>query len=365
MVAPCARCVFAFLSPRTPPFPFRLECLPVKRVRYRVPSSPRAPARLSLLAVLAIAWVAPAAAQSVPQSATLPTGINTGGTSFFDGFSKPNPGWTAIQYLRRYDFDAIKDAHGDDVPVFRDPHIGSSVWVTQVAYLSDYKLFGGSLGITALAALVDLDTSFAYDSPVALRDNGAGLGDLTIGPYLQMAPVIRNGRPVFSQRFELDVLAPIGKFDRNRDVNQGAGYWSVLPSWAFSILPTPRWEISGRLNYLYNFRADKASNVPQGDGFVFRNGQAGDAAWLNFASSLEVVKDLHLGINGYYLKQLRDNRTNGERVADSKQTQFYLGPGLSWRIDQKNIFNANFYMPVEVKNAPSGHNVNVQYIHVF
>ncbi len=113
-----------------------------------------------------------------------------------------------------------------------------------------------------------------------------------------------------------------------------------MPSWAFSILPTPRWEISGRLNYIYNFRADKASNVPQFGGFVFHNGQAGDAAWLNFASSVELVKDLHVGINGYYLKQLRDNRTNDMRVA-------------------------NFYMPVQVKNAPSGDNVNFQYVHVF
>ncbi|CBA17518.1 transporter [Xanthomonas albilineans] len=337
----------------------------MNRSRMRFPLPSRIRQRLSVLALLSIVHAAPAAAQSVPQSVTLPTGLDTGGTSFFDGFTSTKPGWAAIQYLRRYDFDAIKDAHGDDVPVFRDPHIGSSVWITQVVYVSGYKMFGGALGFNALAALVDLDASFARNSPMALRANGVGLGDLTIGPYLQMDPVIHDGRPVFSQRFELDALVPIGKFDQHRDINQGSGYWSVLPNWAFSILPTPRWEISGRLNYIYNFRADKASNVPQFGGFVFHNGQAGDAVWLNFASSLELVKDLHIGINGYYLKQLRDNRTNDLRVADSKQTQFYLGPGLSWRIDQHNIFNANFYMPVEVKNAPSGDNVNFQYVHVF
>lgn len=37
------------------------------------------------------------------------------------------PGWTAIEYLRYYDFDAIKNANGDNSPAFRDPNVGVSV----------------------------------------------------------------------------------------------------------------------------------------------------------------------------------------------------------------------------------------------
>ncbi len=320
--------------------------------------------RRPLAAALALA-TAPAWAQAVPQTVQLTSGLNTGGTSFLDGFGRTDPGLTIIQYARYSQLDAIKDSDGDDSPLFRDPRIRSSLLLTQLAYATPYTLGQGRLGLTVLLPLVNLDASFAGSSPVRLRDNGFGLGDITFGPYLQMMPVMRGGRPVFTQRFELDAIAPVGKFDRDRDLNQSSGAWSVVPNWAFTVLPTPQWEISARLNYVYNFRADKASNPPPVPGFVFRNGKAGDAAWLNFATSYALSPSFRLGLSGYYLRQLRDNQTNGQRVADTKQTQFYLGPGGSWQFDRRNILNAAFYAPVEVKNTASGRNVNFQYIHVF
>lgn len=330
-------------------------------------AAPRRPRRRAspLLPFLLALAPAPLLAQSVPQSVSLPTGINTGGTSFMDGFTRTTPGWAVVEYLRYYDLDAIKDAHGDDVPAFRDPRIGTATLLTQIAYVTRYKPFGGVLGFNTIIPLVNLDASFAADSPARLSDNGFGMGDVTFGPYIQMLPLIRDGRPVFVQRFEINAIAPVGKFDRDRNLNQSSGYWSLVPQWAFTVLPTPDWEISARFNYLYNFRADKAPNVAQSEGFRFRNGQAGDAAWVNFASSVALTPAFRLGVNGYYLKQLRDDRTNGQRVAGTKQTQLYAGPGASWKLDDRNIVNANLYLPVEVKNGAAGNSLNVQYIHVF
>ncbi|APO93117.1 hypothetical protein BJD11_21040 [Xanthomonas euvesicatoria] len=257
----------------------------------------------------------------------------------------------------------MKDARGNDIPVFDNPRIDSTVLLTQFAYVTPYHVFGGALGITALVPLVNLDASFGRNSIATLRDNGAGVGDVTFGPYLQMPPVIRNGRPVFSQRFEFDAVAPIGKYDGNRDLNQSSGYWSLIPSYAFTVLPTPNWELSARINYIYNFRSERRPNLPPG--FDFRNGQAGDAGWINFATSWEVAPKLRLGINAYYLTQFRDNRTNDQRVPDSRQRAFYAGPGGVWRFDANNILFANVYLPVEVRNAASGNNVNFEYVHVF
>lgn len=133
------------------------------------------------------------------------------GTSFLDGFTSTTPGLAVVTYLRHNALDAIKDARGNDIRVFDNPRIDSTVLLTQFAYVTPYRLFGGSLGITALVPLVNLDASFGRNSIATLRDNGAGVGDVTFGPYLQMPPVIRNGRAVFSQRFEFDAVAPIGK----------------------------------------------------------------------------------------------------------------------------------------------------------
>lgn len=136
-----------------------------------------------------------------------------------------------------------------------------------------------------------------------------------------------------------------------------------MPNYAVTALPTPHWEISARLNYIDTLRSHRRPNLP--GGVAFRNGQSGDAAWINVATSWEVVSDVRVGINAYSLIQLRDNRTNSQRVADSRPTACYAGPGGAWRVDANTLLFANLYLPVEVKNAASGSNLNVQFVHVF
>lgn len=136
-----------------------------------------------------------------------------------------------------------------------------------------------------------------------------------------------------------------------------------MPNSAVTALPTPHWEISARLNYIDTLRSDRRPNLP--DGVAFRNGQAGDAAWINFTTSWEVVSDVRVGINADSLTQLRDNRSNGQRVANSRQPAFHADPDGAWRVDANNLLFANLYLPVEVKNAASGSNLNVQFVHVF
>ncbi len=85
--------------------------------------------------------------------------------------------------------------------------------------------------------------------------------------------------------------------------------------------------------------------------------------WLNAASSLKLNEQWRVGLSGYYLQQLKDNRTNDQRVPDSKRRQFYIGPGLSWRVDEKNLLNFNVYVPIDVENSVAGNNVNLMFLH--
>ncbi|WP_238692602.1 SphA family protein [Xanthomonas arboricola] len=314
---------------------------------------------------LLLGALAPAAAfaQAVPDTVPVPQGINLGGTSFFDGFGSTQPGWTVIEYLRHAHLNAVLDAQGNDSLAFRDPKISSSAALTQLIYVTPYKWLGGTISVDAIVPLVNQNASFAADSPVRLSDNGFGVGDIAVGAALQMPPVMRNDRILLFQRFALVAFAPVGKFDRDIAINQSTGYWSFSPHWAFTVQPTDNWEVSMRLHYMYNFRTDRAGGVPPIPGFQFRNGQAGDLAWLNFASSVKVTEQLRVGVNGFYLRQLQDNRTNGQRVPDSKRTQFYMGPGLSWRLDPKKVLNFNVYLPVEVKNSVAGNTFNLMFVH--
>jgi hypothetical protein len=83
-------------------------------------------------------------------------------------------------------------------------------------------------------------------------------------------------------------VAPTGGFDASRDLNQSSGFWSITPYLAATVLPIPKWEISTRFSYDYNLSTTRGANPPTFPGFAFHDGQAGQAFWINFASSYEM-----------------------------------------------------------------------------
>ena len=309
-------------------------------------------------AVMALMGASGVANASVHQ----PQGLNLGGTSFMDGFGSNDPGWAYIQLFRVNRINKTTDSNGDSNPLLKDPRIGSELSLHQILYNTDVTIGGGRLGFTAILPLVRVGAKTAADSPVQLHSSsGIGTGDLTLGAYLQMRPVIQDGRPVFSQRFEVDILAPTGQYDAKYSANRGTNYWSVNPSWAMTWLPTKELELSTRLHYLYNSKNTK----PDGVAPFITSYQSGQAVWANFAASYAINQQWRAGVSGYYFKQLSNDKANGATVADSKTVGFAMGPGLFWRMDQHNIFMANFYVPVVNKNNLSGKTLNIRWVHPF
>ncbi|WP_343656772.1 SphA family protein [Paraburkholderia caribensis] len=168
-------------------------------------------------------------AQAAP-NVTEPQGINLGVTSFFDGFSGP-PGFSYLGVLRYTSGTSVKDNSGNDVFAFRSPRVDTFSMLHHLSYTSPLHFLGGTLGFNAILPVIWLRGK--TDQPGAsLVGNGTALGDLTFGPQLQMAPIIGDGgRPVFVQRFEVDVIAPTGQYKHNADLNQSSGYFSLNPYW--------------------------------------------------------------------------------------------------------------------------------------
>jgi len=298
-----------------------------------------------------------------------PAGINLGNTSFFDGFSSTTPGWAYLAYFQYGRYSHITDDSGKDSGGFTRPRIATTVLVNQLAYTTGQTFFDGTahLGFNALLPVAHLDASFNANSPTRLGTR-SGVGDLTLATTLQFDPVIREGRPVFSQRFELGLIAPTGRYSTSADINPGAHFWSLVPNWAATWLPTPRTEVSWRLNYLYNFVNDKPANLPPS---VSRT-QAGQAAWLNFTASYAVLPNLNVGLNGYYFQQLTRDRyryadgsiDNGQDFGDTGKVRlFAIGPGLSWKAGQGNVLNVNLYVQTQARNRNRGNVLNVNWIH--
>jgi len=311
-----------------------------------------------------------------------PAGIDLGLTSFFDGFGKNEPGFVYLTYAFYQVGHQINDDSGNAQTIFGTPKINDFVWINQLALVAPETLFGGAahFGLNVVwATIIALDTDFSTASPAPgfqLKDNGVGTGDLTTGMFLQFRPVLADGRPVFSHRVEFDVIAPIGSYDPLKDINQSSNYASLAPYWAVTVLPVHRLEISARFNYLYNFTNHRPAN-PFPVEPPLDHVKPGQAYWINYAASFEVVNTLHLGVNGYYFRQITQDRytyADGHAdegpanvvLGDTGEAQMLaLGPGLFWDFSKSDKFFFNAYFSLKVDNRPQQSTFNFHYIHDF
>ena len=298
---------------------------------------------------------------SGPAAAYDQPAVNLGFTSFMDGAPPAGPGFYFTQYIQYYTADQLNDADGDALPL-PDPELDAWISLSQFIYLSNRPLLlGGKWGLDLIVPLVSLDIGYGAGGPFP-EDNGSGVGDILVGPFLQWDPIIRNGRPVFMHRLELQMLFPTGKYDEDKELNPGSNFFSFNPYWAGTLFITPQWTFSSRIHYLWNAKNDDPNRAFVGA----EDTQAGQAIHLNFASSYEVIpKALRLGVNGYYLKQLTDTEVDGEDLPDSKEAVFAVGPGALLSLSQDNHIFFNAYWETMAENRTEGSRFTLRWVYHF
>jgi len=284
---------------------------------------------------VALAAVAPLARAQV----TLPA-VNLGDTSFEDGIAFP--GLLVEEILGYASADHFRDEHGGKVPGSNSMTAVSAV--THIAWISNWRLLGANYGIEALLPLVDVDLATSFGPNGRER----GVGDLTVSPLvLQWGVAQVFGMPVF-QRFVVDVGLPTGSYSANRSVNPGANVYTVNPYYAFTVVAGSKLEISGRLHYLWCSENE--------DPFVAlgaRSIQPGQAVHANAAASYEVAEGVRIGISGYALRQVTDDRIDGKVIPGSAEQVFGIGPGL--RLGARGLWlYLNGYAEVGAENRQSG-----------
>ncbi len=322
---------------------------------------------LSLLAVsIFLAMTSEQSLAAAPPDTVKQAGaLNTGGTSFYDGFGRQDEGLSFLEYIAYNMSTRINTYNGQENPAFKNPNIDSFVTLHQFSYTTDWQPLGGFFAFSAAIPTINFSTQFGTPG-AALHPNSYGIGDSTWGPIWQSRPVLNDaGRAVFSYRFQLQIISPTGSFASSRNLNQSAEYWIINPYVAFTVLPVDKWEISARLHYTDNMSSDKFSSPPKIPGLIYEYGQAGNNVFANFTSSYKIFDNFALGVNGFYLKQLNDDTTNGIKVPNSKQQYLFIGPGARYELDKSNFANFNVYLPEIHDNISSGPRFNLMLVHRF
>jgi hypothetical protein len=286
--------------------------------------------------------------------------VNLGATSFLDGAPPSGPGLYFQQYLQYYTADEFKNKDGDRaLPPFVTKN-DLDVWVslTQLVYQSDQELlWGGKWGMNVIVPYVSIDLDM---TPSLLRDNGSGLGDIVVGPFLQWDPVMGKSGPLFMHRIELQMLLPTDKYDDDKDINPGSNFFSFNPYWAGTLFLSPKWTSSWRLHYLWN-----AENNDPNDLRAVDDSQAGQAVHANFTTAYEVLPgQLRLGLNGYYLKQITASEIDGHDVS-GRERVFAVGPGLLWHLSRDSHLFYNAYFETAVENRTEGERFTLRFAHHF
>lgn len=299
------------------------------------------------------------------QAYDLPLGLNLGFTSFLDGGPPAGPGLYLTQYLQYIHSDRLTDSNGDKI--LSGANLDAIVSLTQIIYQTKQEILPAigmmppaRFGLDVIIPVASIDFSHNFGGPP--EDNGAGLGDILVGPFLQWDPVIACGRPVFMHRIEFQMMFPTGKYDSNKELNPGSNFFSFDPYWAATVFFTPKWTASWRVHYLWNAQNDDPNRA---FGPV-DNTQAGQAVHLNFASEYEVLENkLRVGINGYYLKQVTDTQANGIDLPGRREQVFALGPGALYSYSKDTHFFFNFYAETAAENRPEGYRFNFRVVHHF
>lgn len=287
-------------------------------------------------------------------------GVNLGGTSFYDGAPAPQgPGWYFIEYLQSITANTMNGADGQALPLPKQ-ELDLFVPLSQLLYVSDKKFNNMTPGFTVLQpymAKAHVDDGLNNAALSAQK----GLGDLTLGAFLQFDPVMGESGPRYSQRVEVDVTLPTGEYDSKTSINPGNNAWNINPYYAITYWMTPRWTASTRISYLYNGKNDDPSVALN----AAKDSQAGQAFHVNFTSAYAVTDKLSVGINGYWLKQITDTKVDGVSVKGRKEKVWAVGPGLIYNLGKSDSLFANMYFEQDAVNRPEGNRFILRFNHHF
>ncbi len=272
--------------------------------------------------------------------------VNLGRSSFLDGGPlRPRPGFYFQQYLVGYHSNKIIDAYGNALGNSDSPHsslIGSTTqFICQFQpHFFSHAQTGMDISLpAALYAHID-------KNKFGIQTTNHGLGNIFIGMFMQFNPIfIHHNRPLFVHRIEFVAAFPTGQSNSSPlIITPGTDFMYLDPYWAFTLYFSRTWAMSCRIHYLWCAESHSTQV------------QQGSTIHANFSLEHAILPRFWIGINGYFLQQLRNDKRKGVSIPETKECVLALGIGGVYATNERIDFVMflNFYAECLARNRPQG-----------
>ncbi len=257
-------------------------------------------------------------------------GAYNNGVEGFGAGMFPPPGTYLLNYINYYTAGSLKDKDGNNaIPKFE---LDALAEVVRVVHVGKSTLLGGNVAMQAILPIVHLEVAV----PGRSQSNN-GLGDLTVSPL-----ILTWHRGNLHYAAGVDVVMPIGAYDKNDLANIGRNYWTFTPVVAATYLTDSGYDFSAKLMYDINTE-NHATNY-----------QSGNELHLDYTLAKKIGA-FALGAGGYFYKQTTNDEVNEVKVGSdgNKGQVFAIGPQIKY--DYKNMaFSFKYQKELLVENKPEG-----------
>lgn len=238
-----------------------------------------------------------------------PVGVNTVLTGIL-----PAPGHAVyLDYLQFYNATETVNAKGDSIV----PDFHAQLMVNASRFLYTWKPGIDNFHITS-GFVIPVILRASLSTPTKSGNNG-GISDITLQP-IEVGYTDPNHH-LFGW-FGLDIFIPTGQYSSHATVNIGRNYYSFTPDINLTWFASQRLQLS--LHGQWEFHT--TNHVT--------DYHSGDVGFLTYAADympFPNLQQLHVGIQGYTLKQFTDDTQYGLVYKDGYRGQaFAIGPQIRW-----------------------------------
>jgi hypothetical protein len=263
------------------------------------------------------------------------TAFPNGGEDFLVA-AMPPPGYYGWLTFNRYSADRLADDAGHAaLPGFA---LQVNALVPRLDWVKPVSVLGADRwGTLFVLPMLDLDLALSPAPGVSVTGRKRGPGDLAIGNGLHWT------LPHFDMVNAFDVVLPLGTYEATDLVNPGQNRWVVRLSHLGTWSPAPAWDLSYRLHWDYNFK-NPATDY-----------HSGQTLYLNWAVGWKPRPQLTVGLIGYFLRQITDDRQGGHVVGSGNRVRVDgIGPGLKYFLPNHVMLTAKYFREFDAHNHSEG-----------